>query len=99
MEKTKKPLFSNSTELMSWVGRNCDQCWKQSNYKEKTDTYSPFYCSIDRDIQMQGAGLDNPVNLKSHEVCQGPDCPYKELTRKNIHAKRQVRDQPEISFG
>lgn len=91
MKTTDKPLFSNGTEFTSWTFRNCDKCVKQSHYNEKTDTYSAFRCSIDRDISMQQVGL-NEVNLKSWETTQLKDCPYIQTERK-VTKKRAIKNQ------
>ena len=91
MKTTDKQLFSNGTEFTSWTFRNCDKCVKQSHYNEKTDTYSAFICSIDKDISMQQVGL-NEVNLKSWETTQLKDCPYIQTERK-VTKKRAIKNQ------
>lgn len=95
MKTTDKPLFSNGTEFMLWTSNNCDKCVKQSTYNEKKDTYSSFRCSIDRDIQLQQAGL-NEVNLRSYETTKLKDCPYLQTEIKK--KRRLIKNQQTLNF-
>ena len=90
MKTTKTYLFSNGSEHMSWVSRNCENCWKMSRYNEKKDTYSQFRCTIDRDIQAQAAGIVEEVSIKSYETTLLLDCPYKE-ERQKVKLHRPVK--------
>jgi hypothetical protein len=84
MKRVKGVLFSNGSELMSWTGRNCEQCWKHSRFVAKTDSYTRFRCSIDLQIQQQVAGLDGSdmVYPKTVEAVSMADCPQREKTQK-----------------
>ena len=83
MKKQSAALFSNGTDFMRWVAVNCETCWKQSRYNWKTDTYSQFKCSIDKDIQLQASGMtdDDMVNIKTIEATNQAVCPYREDVR------------------
>ena len=91
MKTTYEPMFSNRTEFMIWTGNNCDKCVKQSHYNEKTDEYTKFKCTIDRDMTMQQAGL-NEINIRSFEVVQNDFCPYIQ-THKKFTKKRIIKNQ------
>lgn len=82
MKTINEYLFSNGTDHLSWVSRNCERCWKMSRYNEKKDTYSQFRCSIDADIQAQAAGIVDQVKIKSYKTVQLLDCPYREEKQK-----------------
>jgi hypothetical protein len=97
MKTTSENCFSNGSEHCSWVERNCHDCIKQSHYKEKTDTYTAFKCTIDRDIQMQIIGLKE-ISLKSWEITQLMDCPNKTTERKKTFKKRKLLNHFTIDF-
>lgn len=90
MKTTCEPMFSNGNEHLSWTTRNCDRCVKQSHYIEKTDSYTTFKCSIDRDINGQIIGL-HEVNIKSFEATQQKDCPYIQTERKLPKRKKKQK--------
>lgn len=94
MPKIKHRLFSNGTAHCAWVSWNCERCWKMSRYNEKTDTYSQFRCSIDKDIQLQCAGLDGSdmVSEKAVEAVKLQFCPYYEDKQK-VKKHRKIKGQ------
>jgi hypothetical protein len=94
MKTTIEPLFSNGTAHMSWIAMNCDRCIKQSTYNPKTDEYTAFRCSIDRDIQMQAAGL-REVNVRSLEVVKNKHCPNIQMQHKPPK-RRKLKGQAEM---
>lgn len=92
MKRVEQQLFSNGSEHCSWTEYNCVKCVKFSRYNEKKDTYSQFRCSIDKDIQMQAAGIVEDVNVKSAEAVKLAVCPYLETKRK-VKKKRVIKNQ------
>lgn len=96
MKTTCEPMFSNGSELMTWTANNCDNCIKQSKYKEETDNYSEFRCTIDRDINMQVIGV-HEVSLRSYLVTQNSVCPYIQTERK-LPKKRKIKNQLELEL-
>ena len=95
MKKIKRQLFSNGTEFMSWTYYNCDNCIKQSKYNEKKDTYSAFKCSIDKEIQLQAASMDESeyVSQKSIDTVKLLKCPFIQTERKKVTKKRILKGQ------
>lgn len=96
MKTTCEPMFSNGSEHMTWTAHNCDKCLKQSKYKEKTDTYTGFRCSIDRDINAQIIGL-HEISQKSYDTVQNSECPYIQTERK-LPKKRKIKNQLELEL-
>jgi hypothetical protein len=92
MKRIEQQLFSNGSEHCSWISYNCEKCVKFSRYNEKKDTYSQFRCSIDKDIQMQAAGIVEAVNVKSAEAVELAICPYLETERK-VKVHRPIKNQ------
>ena len=74
--------FSNGTEYMFWVSRNCEQCWKSSKYIEKEDRYTPIRCAVERDIFTRMITDKTPISQRSYDICQQSDCPYRQEKRK-----------------
>ena len=98
MSRIQAMLFSNGTEHMSWVSRNCERCWKLSKYNEKKGTWSQFRCSIDKQIQMQLAGVDDGyVSKKAYDAVRLPDCPYIETQRK-VKKKKVAKNQQTLEL-
>ena len=100
MKRIKQQLFSNGTEFMSWTANNCDKCIKQSRYNEKKDTYSSFKCSIDKEIQLQAAGMpdDGFVNEKSVNTVSVLQCPFIQIDRKKVTKKRKIKNQMQLEL-
>ena len=63
-----------------------------SRYNEKTDTYSQFRCSIDKQIQLQVAGFDGSeyVTEKAAEAVEMQFCPYREEKR-TVKKHRKIK--------
>lgn len=72
MKTTEKPLFSNSSDFMSWTARNCDRCYK--HVEPDDDSPIGWRCAIDADIQGQVCGLME-INQRSFDIVRGGDCP------------------------
>lgn len=92
MKRIETKLFSNGTDFMVWVDRNCQNCVKHSRYNEKKDTYSRFVCSIDADIQMQAASIVEDANLKSVNATKMDICQYLKTERK-VKIHRPIKNQ------
>ncbi len=90
---TTQPIFSNGTEAMIWIGRNCDKCWKQSRYSKTKDKWINDRCSIDRDIQGQFAGLDEVYERSYNLVKNNAICPNMQLSKPLVHKKRIKKNQ------
>ena len=97
MKTTTEPLFSNGTEMMWFQDRNCSRCVKASVYNPKTDEYTAFKCTIDRDIQMQAAGLYE-VNQQSYDICHAGICPKIQTEYKKVFKKREIKNQLELEL-
>ena len=91
MRTTTKPCFSNGTEHMQWVERNCDRCWKQSKLNEKTGQYTRYYCKINEEIDLQMMG-EMAVNTKTYVIAQMRDCPNRQEKRNRTPLK--LRETP-----
>jgi hypothetical protein len=96
MKTTTKPLFSNGTEMMWFQDRNCNRCVKVSRYNPKTDEYTQFKCTIDRDIQQQAFGMDE-VNQQSYDICHTGICP-KIKTDRTVKKNRDIKNQLKIEL-
>lgn len=96
MKTTTEKLFSNSTEAIEWVSRNCDHCIKQSHYNEKADDWTNFRCTVDADIQSQMAGFSE-IRQRSLETVRKTDCPFIQ-TKRNPIKKRDIKGQTNIEL-
>lgn len=102
MLKTTKRCFSNGTEYMWWIGENCNKCWKSwyISYNKRGELIQrKCRCSINRDIEDQ-AGWGEEINIKSWEVTQKSQCPYREEKRKPQKRKgcKAIHSQTETLF-
>ena len=73
------PCFSNGTEFMWWLGRNCDHCTKSPKYHNDKDGewYSKSRCKIRDEIDMQAVGNgDEAVSYRTFEATHKTDCPF-----------------------
>ena len=91
MKRTSEPAFSNGTEHIMFLERNCEKCVKYSHYNEKTDQYTQYRCAIQRDIDMQQA-LGQPISERTLKICDdfimhGILCPNL-LTHRKKYASR-----------
>lgn len=96
MKKTFEQCFSNGSECVSWIERNCDRCIKGQHYKEKTDTYSISKCSVYRDIITQYLDASYAVNLRSVDAVRQSSCPYIQTERKPVRKHRDKPDEPKL---
>jgi len=92
MKTTDLPLFSNGTELMWFQDRNCSKCIKAAAYNPRTEKYTSFKCTIDRDIHLQAAGLYE-VNQQSYDICHLGICHNIQTERKKVVKKRKIKNQ------
>lgn len=80
-----KDPFSNGTGEMIFREKNCEHCIKYSRYNSKTDSYTSFRCSIDRDIVTRMFN-DHPIASRTCEITNnfilyGYRCPLLKTTR------------------
>ena len=92
MKTTTDPMFSNGSEFSGWQYHNCDRCQKSSKYNPKTDSYSQYRCSIQRDIDAQVIGCMD-VSIRSYKVTQLSECQHIQTERKLVKKKRVVKNQ------
>lgn len=98
MRTTNKPMFCNGTEFLDWYSVNCERCIKATWWNPKTNSYPIFRCSIQRDIEMQAAGIDK-VSLRSYNATRNIDCPYRKTERKvYIRRKKSKKDENQKSL-
>lgn len=83
-EKSKYHPFSNGTEFMVWIDRNCDRCVKASHLRETKagGEYTKFRCAMQKEIL-----LDEYVSKRTYDICQKRDRPYRKETRKKYPKK------------
>ena len=88
-EKSEYPPFSNGTEFMTWTANNCDKCIKASHLRETIAgvEYTTFRCSVQREIILASAFVDEYVSKRTYDICQKRDCPYRQETRKKYPKK------------
>lgn len=101
MKLTDKDAFSNGTEYMMFLDRNCEKCVKMSHYNEKTDQYTQYRCAIQREIDCQMA-LNQPISERTLKVCndfimRGALCPNLQTKRK--HYGTAKRDKTQLTLN
>lgn len=79
--------FSNGTEYMFWIGRNCDHCWKGDR------------CRHFREIHLR-MGCDDPIHQDTIDFTQMNDCPKREehRPRKPVKRHRPIAGQLDLPF-
>ena len=91
MKRTSEPAFSNGTEHIMFLERNCEKCVKYSHYNEKTDTYTQYRCAVQKDIDLQMFS-DEPISQRTKDITDnftlhGILCPNL-LTHRKKYASR-----------
>ena len=77
-KRTDYPTFSNGTEGMMWMGRNCDRCIKAEHpiikYKVIVGYANKGLCRVNKEIldSMLSGGVTKRVN----RIINGPVCPF-----------------------
>ena len=72
------PTFSNGTEGMSWMGRNCDRCIKTEHpivkFKVIVGYANKGRCKVNKEIldSMLTGGVSRRVN----KIINSPVCPF-----------------------
>lgn len=91
MEKENKTyqLFSNGTEYMLWVERNCDRCVKAVFPNEKTDKIPKYRCAVQRNIDM-ALFADGCGDKRTHDAVRYSVCPYLQTERKTYKRKEKI---------
>jgi hypothetical protein len=87
-------LFSNGTEFMVWLSRNCDKCVKAVFYDEKKDYYPKYRCAVQKHIE-EAAITDGCGNKRDYEATHSLDCPYKISERK---PKKKKKDPNQLEL-
>ena len=93
MRRIEEPAFSNGSEFMNFIAKNCEKCIKYSHFSEKMNDYTKYKCSIQRDIEEQMA-LDSPISARTLEVCNdftmhGKLCRFCKTERKTTKKQKQ----------
>lgn len=74
-KKSQTPCFSNGTEFMAWQDENCIQCKKATWYNERLKRYPKLRCSVQKEIELQSAGIGK-VSLRTYKATRQQRCPY-----------------------
>lgn len=94
MKQKKDYVFSNGTEFEIWMDMNCDRCVKASRYNEKTDTYTKFRCSVNREI-IESYVSDGKASKRTCDICKKMNCPniqteYKKYKKRSNNQSKQT---------
>ena len=82
-------LFSNGTEYMSWIERNCDRCVKSVFPNEKTDKLPKYRCAVQRNIDM-ALFKDGCGDRHTYDAVKCSVCPYLQTERKTYRKKEKI---------
>lgn len=92
MKTTKAHCFSNGTEWMWWLERNCYRCWKASHLKSDNATITKYRCKIEAEMDAQAAGVDE-IGQRTYDVAHMADCPYRQTEKPQYAHKKRNRKQ------
>lgn len=77
-KRTDYPSFSNGTEFMDWLGRNCDRCVKAEHpivkHKMLTGYANKGRCRVNEEI-LDSVETDG-VTRRVSRIIKGGSCPY-----------------------
>lgn len=77
-KRTDYPTFSNGTEGMYWMGRNCDRCIKAEHpiikFKVITGYANKGRCKVNQEIL--DSMLTDGVSKRVHKIINSPTCPF-----------------------
>lgn len=77
-KKTDYPTFSNGTEGMIWMGRNCDRCIKAEKpvikYKVLVGYVNKGRCRVNKEIL--DSMLTGGVTKRVSRIIKGLNCPF-----------------------
>jgi len=76
-------MFSNGTEAMIWMERNCERCWKY----DPTKDYEKSRCKIEASISLGFVG--SRLSKRVEAITEMEDCPYRQEKRT---ARKKARD-------
>ena len=77
-KRTDYPTFSNGTEGMMWMERNCDRCIKAEHpivkFKMVVGYANRGRCRVNKEIL--DSMLTNGVTKRVHRIIEGQVCPF-----------------------
>ena len=89
-------LFSNGTEYMSWIERNCDRCVKAVFPNEKTDKLPKYRCAVQRNVDM-ALFTDGCGDRHTYDAVKCSVCPYLK-TERNTYKKKERIDENQLKL-
>lgn len=95
-KRTDYPTFSNGTESMLWLGRNCDVCVKAEHpiveHKILKGYANKGRCKVNKEIL--DSMLTDGVTKRVHKIITMPECPF----RKTEWGKRKkkIDNEPKL---
>jgi len=76
-------MFSNGTEAMMWMNRNCERCWKYNPEKE----LGKSICKIEEQVSIGFIDSGDSMTERTKKIIEKADCPYRQETRP-VYKKR-----------
>lgn len=78
-KRTDYPGFSNGTEFMSWMGRNCERCIKAEHPIIKCKMLVGYAnkgrCKVNYEIMLASV-TTGTVTKRVSKIIEGADCPF-----------------------
>lgn len=98
-KRTDYPGFSNGTEFMSWMGRNCDRCIKAEHPIIKCKMLVGYAnkgrCKVNYEIMLASV-TTGTVTKRVSKIIEGADCPFIRTEWPKHSKRRKVDTEPKL---